>query len=227
MAKILLVEDEQGLAGAIKTWLLDERHAVEIASTGKRAIEKLTSTKYDLILLDWLLPELSGIEVCRYYREQRGVTPVIMLTAKGSVIDKETGLDSGADDYITKPFHLRELSARIRALLRRPPKSQICNLKAGGLTLNPVSLTVTKNGQPVYLLPKEFALLEQLMRNQNEIMTVGALLDQVWGFETDISAETLRSNIKSLRRKIDTPEEPSLIVTVHGIGYRIENSLTQ
>jgi DNA-binding response OmpR family regulator len=223
MAKILLVEDEQGLAGAVKSWLADEHHSVDIASTGLHALEKLGSTQYDLILLDWLLPELSGIDICRRYRERRGAAPIIMLTAKGSVFDKETGLDSGADDYITKPFHLRELSARIRALLRRPSKSTAAWLKVSHVELNPDSLRVTINGAPIHLLPKEFILLEILMRNQNKIMTADELLNQVWGTETEITTDTLRSNIKSLRRKIDSGQ-PSLIVTVHGVGYKMKSA---
>lgn len=222
MAKILLVEDEPGLSGAIKEWLTDEHHLVEIAETGRQALEKLASTQYDIILLDWMLPEISGIEVCRCYRSQGGAAPVIMITAKKSLLSKEIGLDGGADDYLTKPFHLRELSARIRALLRRPVAAPVDVLMAGNITLNRSMLTVMKNDEPLHLLPKEFALLEILMRNQGKTLSVETLLDQVWGTNTDVVADTLRSNIKTLRRKIDTAGEPSLIVTVHAIGYRIE-----
>jgi len=224
MAKILLVEDEPGLSGAIKEWLTDECHLVELAETGKQALERLGSTQYDIILLDWMLPELSGIEVCRSYRSQGGAAPVIMLTAKKSLLSKEVGLDSGADDYLTKPFHLRELSARIRALTRRPTAAPINVLTAGNITLERATRTVTKKEEPIHLLPKEFVLLEILMRNQGKILTVETLLDQVWGTDSDVVADTLRSNIKTLRRKIDIVGEPSLIVTVHGIGYKIEIS---
>lgn len=227
MAKILLVEDEPGLSGAIKEWLADEYHLVEVAITGEEALLKLDSAQYDIILLDWMLPELSGVEVCRSYRSRGGAAPVIMLTAKKSLLSKEIGLDSGADDYITKPFHLRELSARIRAFLRRPAVSPVSLLKIDDIVLDRVTLTVTKSEQPIHLLPKEFALLEVLMRNQGRTMRVDLLLDQVWGTETDVAADTLRSNIKTLRRKIDTPGKSSLIVTVHGIGYRIEASSFQ
>jgi DNA-binding response OmpR family regulator len=222
MAKILLVEDEPGLSGAIKEWLSDEFHLVELAVTGMEAMEKLASTQYDIILLDWMLPELSGIDVCRSYRQQGGAAPVIILTAKKSLLSKEIGLDSGADDYLTKPFHLRELSARIRALIRRPIAAPVNVLRVGPIALDRTTRAVTKNGEPLHLLPKEFALLEILMRNAGKTMTVETLLDQIWGTETEVVADTLRSNIKTLRRKIETPGESSSIVTVHGIGYRIE-----
>jgi len=222
MAKILLVEDEPDLAVTIKEWLADEYHLVEVVANGEDALSRLDSTQYDIILLDWLLPRKSGVEVCRSYRLRGGATPVIMLTAKKSLLSKEIGLDSGADDYMTKPFHLRELSARIRAFLRRPAVAPVGLLKIDNIALDRVTLTVTKSGQPIHLLPKEFALLEILMRNQGKTMIVESLLDQVWGTKTGVAADTLRSNIKTLRRKIDSAAKPSLIVTVHGIGYRLE-----
>lgn len=222
MAKILLVEDEPDLAGTIKEWLTDELHLVEVAVNGEEALTKLGTTHYDIILLDWMLPEKSGVEVCRAYRAKGGAAPVIMLTAKKSLLSKEVGLDSGADDYLTKPFHLRELSARIRASLRRPAVSAQNVIKVENIELDRVALTVTKDELPIHLLPKEFALLEVLMRNQGKTMKADVLLDQIWGTNTDVAAETLRSNIKTLRRKIDTPGQASVIVTIHGIGYRIE-----
>jgi DNA-binding response OmpR family regulator len=227
MAKILLVEDEPGLCGAIKEWLTEEHHLVEIAATGKEALQRLADSQYDIILLDWMLPELSGIEVCRRYRSEGGAAPVIMLTAKKSLLSKEVGLDSGADDYLTKPFHLRELSARIRAFLRRPMSAPVDTLKVADISLNRTKLTVVKGEEPIHLLPKEFTLIEVLMRNQGKTMTTESLLDQVWGTNTDVTSETLRSNIRTLRRKIDTPGKPSLIITVHGVGYRIEDPVVE
>lgn len=222
MAKILLVEDETDLSGAIKEWLSDEYHLVELASDGNEALSRLQSTQYDIILLDWMLPGLSGIELCKTYRAGGGSAPVIMLTAKKSLLSKEIGLDSGADDYLTKPFHLRELSARIRALLRRPTSQPIGLLNVGDISLDRTALTVKKNDLPIHLGPKEFALLEILMRNNGKTLSTEFLLDQIWGTQTDVVAETLRSNIKTLRKKIDDPGKPSYIVTVHGFGYKIE-----
>ncbi|MEI9914218.1 MAG: response regulator transcription factor [Candidatus Saccharibacteria bacterium] len=171
-----------------------------------------------------MLPELSGIEVCRTYRSRGGTAPVLILTAKKSLLSKEIGLDSGADDYLTKPFHLRELSARIRALLRRPPTAPAIVLKVANITLDPRKLTITQDDNLIHLLPKEFALLQVLMRNVGKTMTTESLLDQLWGTDTNVSSDTLRSNIKTLRRKIDIASKPSLITTVHGVGYRIEDS---
>ena len=222
MAKILLVEDELDLSGAVTQWLADEYHLVEHVSNGNEALEKLAAVSYDLILLDWMLPGLSGIDVCKAYRKQGGIAPVIMLTAKKSLLSKEVGLDSGADDYLTKPFHLRELSARIRALLRRPQTLPVSLLRAGNLTLDRANLAVRKDNKPVHLSPKEFALLELLMRHEGKALSAEFLLEQVWGTETDVVAETLRSNIKTLRKKIDDHGQESLIHTVHGIGYKIE-----
>ncbi|MBX9689011.1 MAG: response regulator transcription factor [Candidatus Obscuribacterales bacterium] len=223
MAKILLVEDEPALSSAIKEWLADEFHLVEIAESGDQALELLAKTSYDLILLDWMLPNLSGVEICKQYRAGGGIAPVLMLTAKKSLLAKETGLDSGADDYLTKPFHLRELSARVRALLRRPSQVAASVLELAGIRLDRSNLSVQKGTELLHLQPKEFALLELLMRNPGKPLSTESILDLIWGTNTEVSAETLRSNIKTLRRKIDTEGQPSIIVTVHGIGYKIED----
>ncbi|HEY9773174.1 MAG TPA: response regulator transcription factor [Planktothrix sp.] len=222
MAKILVVEDEKELSDVIVEWLTEELHVVDTACDGNEAMSKLSSCNYDLIVLDLMLPHLTGFEVCRRYRAQNGVAPIIMLTAKKSLSSKEAGLDSGADDYLTKPFKLRELSARIRALLRRPPTVLPSMLTAGDIELDSTTRRVKKAGAEVRLLAKEFALLELLMRNAGQVMSVDHIIDSAWRDDRDVSPDTIRSYIRSLRKKLDCDSESSIIQNVHGVGYKIE-----
>ncbi len=224
MAKILVVEDDPDLQGRVKEWLSFEQHEVEAVADGKEAAQRLKFYKYELVILDWDLPHITGIDVCQQFRSAGGTTPIIMLTGKDTITDKLQGLDSGADDYITKPFHLKELSARIRALLRRPANisGPGNTLEAKGLVLDTAAHELTKEGQPIQLLPKEFALLEFFMRHPGEVFSPDALLDRVWNSESDSSIDTVYTYIKTLRKKI-SPEAPSSIIkTVHGIGYKLE-----
>jgi DNA-binding response OmpR family regulator len=223
MAKILLVEDDTDLSGRVQEWLSFEQHAVEAVFDGLEAGQRLRIYSYEVVILDWDLPKCTGIEVCKEFRSRGGSTPILMLTGKGSINEKETGLDAGADDYLTKPFHLKELSARIRALLRRPVASYTgATLKAGPLELDPSTRRVTKSGDELTLLPKEYALLEFFLRHPNEVFSPDALLNRVWNSESDASTDTIYTYIKMLRKKI-TPEAPSsMIKTVHGVGYRLE-----
>lgn len=222
MAKILLVEDDSDLSGRIYEWLSFEQHAVECVFDGQEAAERLKIYQYELVILDWNLPGKSGIDVCQEHRASSGSTPILMLTGKNSINDKETGLDAGADDYLTKPFHLKELSARIRALLRRPVTFTGTTLKAGRLELNPSSHQLRMDGREVSLLPKEYAILEFLMRHPNEVFSPDALLNRVWNSESDASTDTVYTYIKTLRKKL-SPEAPSSIIkTVHGVGYKLE-----
>lgn len=223
MSKILIVEDEDDLALQVKDWLTREHHTVEHVANGSEAVDHLAVSKYDVIILDWLLPGMDGIEVCRKYRSMGGKTPILMLTAKSTIEDKEKGLDSGADDYLSKPFHLKELSARVRALVRRSSTQSTNVLEAGGVVLDPTSRTVTKNGEPVHLERKEFNLLEFLMRNANKTFSAEALLDRVWESGSMASPDAIRTYIKSLRKKIDSGDNTSMITTVHGVGYKLEN----
>lgn len=223
MSKILIVEDEDDLALQVRDWLTREHHTVEHIANGSEAVDQLAVSKYDVIILDWLLPGMDGIEVCRKYRSMGGKTPILMLTAKSAIEDKEKGLDSGADDYLSKPFHLKELSARVRALVRRSSTQSSNVLEAGGIVLDPTSRTVMKNGEPVHLERKEFNLLEFLMRNANKTFSAEALLDRVWESGSMASPDAIRTYIKSLRKKIDCPDKTSLITTVHGVGYKLEN----
>ncbi len=222
MSRILVVEDEEGLSGAIQEWLEEECYVVSVISDGAIALEKLLAEPYELVLLDWMLPNLSGVDICRSYRASGGKTPILLLTAKSTLAAKEEGLDSGADDYLTKPFNMRELSARVRALLRRPKTQPQILLAAGNIKLNRNSRTVTKNEQTLKLLPKEFILLEVLMRHQQTVLSTEELMDHVWGANAQIAPDTVRSHIKALRKKIDDPLGSSIIKTVHGMGYMIE-----
>jgi len=203
-------------------WLEDEFHVVNVAHTGSEAKSKLASGVYDIIILDLMLPEINGIEICRSYRESGGDAPILMVTAKKSLSSKENGLDSGADDYLTKPFKLRELAARVRALLRRPKAVVPTVLSTGSIELDLNARTVTKSGQEIRLVGKEFALLELLMRNAGKVITVDTIIDNLWSQSSNISNDTVRSHIRSLRQKLDGDGEDKTIVTLHGIGYRID-----
>lgn len=223
MAKIIIVEDDRELAGVLQDWLVSEHHVVDTIDNGSEADQLLRHYAFDLIVLDWDLPGMPGVDVCRNFRSRGGQTPILMLTGKGEIKDKTMGLDAGADDYLTKPFHPDELSARVRALLRRPaPVSATNELKAGDLVLEPSTYRVTRGGKEVRLLPKEFALLEFLMRHPNVVFSADALIDRVWSTESDASPDTVRTNIKRLRQKIDADELRPVIVTVHGVGYKLD-----
>jgi len=221
MTKVLLVEDELDLAQQVRDWLEDEHYLVEVAHDGQSACDCLQFYNYDLIVLDWMLPKVDGLTICRQYRERGGSAPILLLTAKGSTEDKELGLDTGADDYLTKPFQLKELSARLRALLRRSGGNFSSLLQCGDVTLDPDSRSVTKAGQNVHLEPKEFNLLEFLLRNKNKTFSADALIRRVWESDSLATTDTLRTYIRALRKKIDTPGADSIITTVHGVGYKI------
>lgn len=224
MARIILIEDEHELSGVIADWLIDENHIVEQIYDGKEAFTRLISkeTHYDLAILDLNLPTMSGLEICRSYREAGGLTPIIILTAKRALSVKEVGLDSGADDYLTKPFKLRELSARIRALLRRPAQIVPTTLTAHDLCLDTTRRTVTKAGESIHLLPKEFALLEYFMINAGQVLSAEQITNNIWSQESSISPDTLRSHLRSLRKKLGGDEGSSWIKNVHGVGYKLE-----
>lgn len=222
MSRILLVEDEEGLSGAIKEWLEADLYVVKIVADGAIALSVMLAYPFEAIILDVMLPSLSGIEVCKAYRNAGGKVPILILTARSTMAAKEEGLDCGADDYMTKPCDLRELSARIRALLRRPLTNPVLMLESGDIKLDTNARIATKAGQPLKLLPKEFILLEVLMRHKGQILNSENLVSHVWGMESEIAPETVRSHIKALRKKIDTAAQPSMITTVHGMGYKIE-----
>ena len=219
--KILLVEDDKNLAYLLRLHFQHERFLVDHVHNGGEAVAQLTNHTYDLIVLDWMLPDLSGIEVCRQFRARGGKTPVMMLTAKGAVEDMALGLDSGADDYMVKPFHPKELAARARALLRRPPQWEGKVLKARGIEFDTASKRVTRNGQEIDLTGKELALLELLMRYPNRSFTLEAILDRLWQSDSTASIDTVRTHMKTLRKKVGDDEDNPLIRTKRGMGYSL------
>ena len=223
MSKILLAEDESLLANEISEWLQHEHHIVEVVGDGLKAQDALSYCQYDVVVLDWMLPGMSGLDVCKSFRADGGRTPILILTARSSLECKEEGLDAGADDYLTKPFQLKELSARLRSLLRREVVLPTVSLQIADIVLDPKTRTVTKAGAEVHLEPREFNLLEFLFRHPNVTFSAEALIRRVWESYTHVSAETLRAYVKSLRKKLDTEGQSSIIMTVYGSGYMVVN----
>jgi len=223
VAKILLVEDERDIAVLVQDWLESELHLVETVDDGRDAMHCLATNEYDLVILDLLLPGMTGIEICRQFRMKRGATPILMLTAKSSIDDKEEGFAVGADDYLTKPFHLKELAARVRVLLRRPLKDHETKLEVGHVVLDTLECRVTKDGKEVHLLPKEYRLLEFMMRHPNHVFSAEALFNRVWESDTTAALDTVRGHIMRLRSKLDNPGGPSIISTVRRLGYKLNS----
>lgn len=222
MAKILLVEDDLDLCASLSVWLEAEQHSVDMVHDGQEGAHRMRYYQYDLAVVDWNLPKLTGVEMCKAYRESGGHAAIIMLTGNDSVRDKESGLDAGADDYLTKPFDFAELAARIRALLRRPHVFTGTVLKAKDVILDTTTRKVKKGDAELQLIPKEFALLEFLMRHPNETFSPEALLDRVWSSDCDSSVETVYTTIKTLRKKISPESTNSIIKTAYGLGYKLE-----
>ncbi len=222
MAKILVVEDQPEQAETVKEWLERDHHQVEIASDGDEASFLLSTYAYDIVLLDWDLPKLSGLEVLRRYRNGGGKAHLIMLTGKRDIDSKELGLDGGADDYLTKPFEPRELSSRIRAVQRRPTLGSDNILRCGPILLDVSKGKVVKGSEEVQLMPQEYALLEFLMRHPQQIFSADALLNHVWKSASDATGIAVRTSIMRLRKKLQIEGKPPFISTVHGIGYRLE-----
>lgn len=221
--RILVVEDEHLIAQSIKKGLEQEQYLVDVAYTGTDGLDMALAEEYDLIILDLMLPEKNGLEVCQELRESGIHTPLLMLTAKSHISDTVSGLDAGADDYMTKPFAFEELLARVRALSRRPPTALQTELAVDGLVLNPKTFAVSRNGKPITLTHKEFSLLEYLLRHAHHILTKDQIISHVWDYDADILPNTVEVYIRNLRTKIDQPfsKLPPLIHTVRGFGYRI------
>lgn len=221
--RILVVEDEHKIANSIKKGLEQEAYAVDVAYDGVEGFDLAATEDYDVIVLDLMLPGMDGVELCRRLRDEKKHTPILMLTAKGELKDKVRGLDSGADDYLVKPFAFEELLARVRALSRRPSNHLGSVLKVGDLSLDTLNFEVERDGQGIVLSRTEFALLEYLLRHPNRTLTKGQIISHVWDYDADILPNTVEVYISYLRSKIDKPfkNKPPLIHTVRGFGYRI------
>lgn len=222
MAKILLLEDEKALADVVMDWLKSQDYLVDWVNMCQEAQTRLRLYQYDLVILDVNLPDGNGVEVCKQYRSEGGATPILMLTGRRTVGEKAAGLDAGADDYLTKPFHMEELAARVRALLRRPVAVVANVLKVQDLELNPTTHRVTKGGVELQLMPKEFTLLEFLMKHQGQVFSADTLIERLWPTDSDASPDAIRIYITRLRNKIDVKDQQSMISTMRGVGYRLD-----
>ncbi len=221
---ILVVEDEQRLAFLLRRVLMEERHTVDIANDGHTGLDLALSDTYDVVILDVMLPKLDGMEICRQMRAEHIMTPVLMLTARGAVEDRVTGLNVGADDYLTKPFAMEELLARINALLRRRDRrfDETPQLSVGDLTLDLVRHEARRDGRLIELTAKEFALLEYLMRHPGQVLTRTQIVDAVWRYDLEALSNVVDIYIHYLREKIDQGFSHPVIKTVRGVGYKIE-----
>ncbi len=222
--RILLVEDNKRLSDSLKLSLKDDGYAVDTAYDGLDGEEMARTPVYDAIILDIMLPGKDGISICRDLRNQHVKTPILMLTARDALNDRVQGLDSGADDYLVKPFELEELRARIRALLRRDAPDKSGTLQIADLELDPAAHSVHRNGQPIDLTAKEFALLEYMMRHPNHVMTREMAEQHIWSDEHLIASNVVDVYIRRLRRKVDDPFDEKLLETLRGAGYRIRKS---
>jgi len=225
MAKILIVEDDSAILLGLRENLAYEGHTVVEVTRGDKALETLAGAKPDLLILDIMLPGISGFEVCRRIRKEDRRLPILMLTARSDEVDKVMGLDLGADDYLTKPFSLSELLARVRALLRRTQLQEESELPStlefGQVRLDFISYVATRRGKPVHLTAKEFALIRYLAAHKGEALRRDLLLDRVWGEDVYPTNRTVDTHVLSLRNKLELdPSHPRYLVTVHGVGYK-------
>jgi DNA-binding response OmpR family regulator len=223
MSRILLVEDEPAMQAGLRENLEIEGYEVDVAGDGREGLEKLTAGSYDLAVLDVMLPRMSGFDILKSARQQGIQTPAIMLTAKGEELDKVLGLELGADDYITKPFSLREFLARVKAVLRRATSGPLtARAKIGPLDVDFTSYSATRDGAPIDLTAKEFDILKFLWDRRNQNVTRDQLLTDVWGYDEPLSTRTVDNFILRLRQKMeDDPAHPRIILTIHGIGYKL------
>jgi DNA-binding response OmpR family regulator len=221
--RILIVEDDVQLAEMLTDALTELQYIVDVVQDGESAWDWVQTLEYDLIVLDLTLPKLDGVSFCQRLREQNFSLPVLMLTARDTLADKVKGLESGADDYLVKPFEMPELIARIRVLLRRGGATPSPDLSWGSLRLNSSTYEVSYEGEPLHLTPKEYALLELLVSNGRRVLSRGGIIERLWSLDDPPSEETVKSHIKSLRQKLREVGAPDdLIETVYGLGYRLK-----
>jgi DNA-binding response OmpR family regulator len=221
MAKLLLIEDDYQLAEVTRAFLESERFMVEMTGSGVEGYELLVCSDFNLAIIDWNLPGMSGPEICQKYRRDKGTTPIIMLTARRSIAEKEIGFDAGADDYLTKPFEMKELLLRVNAILRRTGNAIDDLLRAQDIVLDPRKFKVTRASVEIPLLPREFALLEFFMRRPGQVFNPTEILRNVWKSDADVTDDALKSCLKRLRQKIDRDGEDSVIESIPRVGYRI------
>lgn len=217
--RILIVEDEKKVASFVKKGLQEEGYAVDAAFDGEEGLAMATDAPYDLVILDIYLPKLDGLAALRRLRERRVSTPVLLLTVRATIEDKVLGLDSGADDYLTKPFAFQELLARVRALLRRHAEANTAVLQVADLVLDPVRRVVTRGTRRIELSLKEFALLEYFMRNTERVLTRTMIVEHVWNYDFDSETNVVDVYVNYLRKKVDAGQDQKLIHTVRGSGY--------
>ncbi len=219
--RVLVVEDEIRMAALIRQALEEEMYAVDVVNDGQQALDWLRAVDYDLVILDLMLPGMDGLQVCREYRASGGRIPVLMLTARNTLPDRVMGLDSGADDYLGKPFGMPELLARLRALTRREGPSKTAELYVHDLVLDTTTKRATRAGRMIELTATEYALLELLMRHEGQVLSRDQIIDHIWNADFESGSKLIEVYIHYLRRKIDTDQSNMLIHTVRGLGYRI------
>lgn len=220
--KILIIEDEHRIAQAIKKGLEQERYTVDLAFDGNRGFDLASSGDFDLVILDLMLPGMDGLTLCHELRAQNIEVPVLILSARGQVVDRIDGLNNGADDYLTKPFSFEELLARVKALLRRPKAISQTKLKVEDLILDVESGTVIRRGTNIRLSSREFSLLEYLMRHKGKVLSKDQIINSVWDYDSNVLPNTVEAFIKNLRKKVDEPFGKELIHTMRGFGYKLE-----
>ena len=224
--RILLIEDELRLAAVVKKGLVEDGFAVDVAYDGKdgKYMAEVNDKEYDLILLDVMLPKIDGMTLCRDLRKQGNKTPILMLTAKSSLEDKVNGLDSGADDYLTKPFAFLELRSRIHALIRRSKQETSPTVGIADLLLDPIKHNVTRAGKEIKLTPKEFSVLEFLLRHKESVVSRTMLIEHVWDYNFDSMSNVVDVFVGNIRRKVDKGAKVKLIHTFHGLGYKVSEN---